>query len=57
MADQKPTPTLVVFVTKHGVHEVQVHTPNRRAEAEATRLYERLRRVVDRLDRVARCEQ
>ncbi len=57
MVDRKPTPTVVVFVTKDGVREVQVHTPSRRTEPEATRLYERLRRAVDRLDRVARSGQ
>ncbi len=50
----KSEPCIVIFVTPHGVHEVQVHAPNRQAEPEGTRLYERLRTAVARLDRLAR---
>lgn len=54
MADLKSTPTVVIFVTRDGVREVQVHSPTRSSESEGTALYERVRRIVDRLDRVAR---
>jgi len=52
--DAKPTPTVVIFVTRQGVREVQVHAPSRKAEPEGTALYGRLRSLVDRLDRAAR---
>lgn len=56
MAESRPTPTVVIFVTRDGVREVQVHAPTRRAEPEGAALYERLRPLVDRLDRAARAE-
>ncbi len=56
MPDSKPTPTVVIFLTRDGVREVQVHSPTREAEVEATALYERVRPVVNRLDRVARAK-
>lgn len=54
MEQPKPTPTVVIFLTRKGVREVQIHSPGRRAESEGTALYERVRSIVDRLDRVAR---
>ena len=54
MPKLKPTPVVVIFLTKGGVQEVQVHSPTRRAEPEGTALYERVRPVVDLLDRVAK---
>ena len=54
MPRSKVTPTLVIFVTRDGVAEVQIHSPTRQAEPEATALYERIRPIVDRLDRTAR---
>ena len=57
MTGPTPTPTVVIFVTRNGVCEVQVHSPNRKAEAEGHALYERVRPVVDRLDRLARGPQ
>ncbi len=56
MTKPTPTPTVVIFLTRDGVREVQVHSPNRRAESEGHALYERVRPVVDRLDRLARRE-
>lgn len=54
MADPKPKPVIVIYVTRDGVETVQVHSPGRLAEREGTALYERIRPIVDRLDRVAR---
>ncbi len=54
MPNAKSTPVVVIFLTKGGVQEVQVHSPTRRAEPEGTALYERVRPVVDLLDRVAK---
>ena len=54
MAEPKPTPTVVIFVTRDGVREVQVHSPTRQAEPEGQALYERVRPLVDRIDRLAR---
>jgi len=53
-ADAKPTPTVVIFVTKDGVREVQLHTPARWAEREGAALFDRISKTVDRLDRAAR---
>ncbi len=56
MPKGEPTPVVIIFLTKEGVQEVQVHSPTRRVESEGTALYERVRSIVDRLDRVARGE-
>ena len=52
----KSEPCIVIVVTRRGVREVQIHAPTRQAEPEGTRLYERLRAAVARLDRLARGE-
>ena len=49
-----PQATVVIFVTRDGVQEVQVHAPSRGVEADGVRLYQKVRPVVDRLDRIAR---
>lgn len=54
MPDRQESPTVVIFVTPSGVREVQVHSPSRQAERDGTALYERLRPIVDRMDRAAR---
>ncbi len=54
MLKVKPTPVVVIFLTKEGVHEVQVHSPTWRAEPEGSALFERVRQIVDLLDRVAK---
>ena len=54
MAQPEPTPTVVIFVTRKGVREVQVHSPTRSSEPEGAALYERIRPIVNRLDRAAR---
>lgn len=56
MEEQSPTPTIVIFVTRDGVREVQVHSPNRKAEPEGHALYQRVRPLVDRIDRAARAD-
>ncbi len=56
MPKGEPTPVVIIFLTKEGVKEVQIHSPTRRAESEGTALYERVRPIVDRLDRVAKEE-
>ncbi len=56
MLKAKFTPVVIIFLTKEGVQEVQVHSPTRHAESEGTALYERVRPIVDLLDRVAREE-
>ena len=54
MTEPTPTPTVVIFVTRNGVAEVQVHSPNRKAEPEGHALYQRVRALVNRIDRTAR---
>ena len=54
MPKTKPGPVVIIFLTREGVQEVQVHSPTRRAEPEGTALYERVRPIVDLLDRVAK---
>ena len=56
MPKGEPTPVVIIFLTKEGVQEVQIHSPTRQAESEGTALYERVRPIVDRLDRVAKEE-
>ncbi len=52
-AHPKPEAVVVIFVSRKGVREVQVHAP-RQAQAQGVDLYSRIRPAVDRLDRVAR---
>ncbi len=49
----KPEAVVVIFVSRKGVREVQVHAP-RQAQAQGVDLYCRIRPAVDRLDRIAR---
>ena len=51
--DKQEKAVVVIFVTRNGVAEVQVHAPTT-GQAEGIALYGRLRPTVDRLDRLAR---
>ncbi len=53
MADQKAAATVVIFVTREGVKEVQVHTPAR-YRAEGSKLFEKVRPHVDKMDRAVK---
>ncbi len=49
----KAEAVVVIFVSRDGVREVQVHAP-RQAQAQGVDLYTRIRPTVERLDRIAR---
>jgi len=49
-----PKSVVVIYVSRDGVEEVQVHSQSRHAEREGDTLYAQLRPLVVRLDRKAR---